>query len=508
MSRASRRPKGRSQPEFDPGELEDLILTPAVGTGIASHLLEPHPTSKADMTTVVGSDGAPEEQGHVTTVNMMLDKTTVVMSEIKDNSQHCQQLIEVPDIGPVAMPQSEVTPVDRTHMTTVVTSALPESASGGVTMPDPGRSVTQDAQTKTIQGTLPIVETSPPEEKIAEGAPQPSTQELWLTENGDPVPPKKVRYVRLAQEALSAAEETVYDILWAIKPGTKDEPAKTVQAGYDLLMKKTRFSRKTIQRIIDKLQYKQFIQIEAPADIYSRAATVYRVHSYRAVLDQLTARGRRYVAKIGPGVVFVHSSRGQGREAATVGESDLTTVDKSAMTTVVNLTPVTGVKLDLTTVVRETTILDNNTERDSSLASSSGCATELRTRLEQEVGPTDDDAARQLLEQCRLRAPDCTVEEILYFVRHKIRLTRSVQNPVGLLLVAIPKHFENNGHAGVRALLHQEELRRRCEEEETRRLWESIAGDPSEPEEARQEARRMLQAAALKGGVQGRRVTL
>ena len=37
-------PKGsrsnRRQPAFDPSELEDLIFTPAVGTGVGSHLID------------------------------------------------------------------------------------------------------------------------------------------------------------------------------------------------------------------------------------------------------------------------------------------------------------------------------------------------------------------------------------------------------------------------------------------------------------------------------------
>lgn len=46
------------------------------------------------------------------------------------------------------------------------------------------------------------------------------------------------------------------------------------------------------------------------------------------------------MAKIGPGVVFVHSSHSQGREAATVDKSDLTTLDMSPLTTVDKLTTI------------------------------------------------------------------------------------------------------------------------------------------------------------------------
>ena len=48
MPRGSR--SSRKQPDFDPSELDDLIFSPAVGTGVGSHLMErtppfPAPTS-------------------------------------------------------------------------------------------------------------------------------------------------------------------------------------------------------------------------------------------------------------------------------------------------------------------------------------------------------------------------------------------------------------------------------------------------------------------------------
>jgi hypothetical protein len=81
-------------------------------------------------------------------------------------------------------------------------------------------------------------------------------------------------------------------------------------------MKRTRLSKKTIQRIVDRLIDKGFIAIEKPADIYQRTSTVYRVYAYREVLERQAQKGRFHVAKIGPGFVYV-------REVAT---SSLSTV--------------------------------------------------------------------------------------------------------------------------------------------------------------------------------------
>ncbi len=316
------------------------------------------------------------------------------------------------------------------------------------------------------------------------------TAELWITDKGDLVPAKKVRRIRLAQDALSVAEEAVYDVLWAAKPPPREETVRTVQAGYDFLVRKTRFARRTIQRIVAKLLEKEFIEIHAPADIYSRAATTYRVYGYRAVLDKLALRGRLHVAKMGPGVVFVQRYDNRQRaDLSTVAIKPPSTVAISPGSTVAAMAIVTGVNQHMTTVAGEATQI---LRQEEPLQPSSSEFEELRHGLAQQLGPVDDDAVRQLLSQCRLRAGDCTAAEILYFVQHKVRLVKNIQNPVGLLLVAVPRHFENNGHAAVRALLGDEQERRRLDWEETRRFWERIAEDPNEPEDARRQARQFL----------------
>ena len=168
----------------------------------------------------------------------------------------------------------------------------------------------------------------------------------------------------LAQDVLSPAEEAVYDTLWGVRGGPRDEREsyRIAQAGYDYLMKRTRLSKKTIQRIVSRLIDKGFIAIDKPADIYQRTSTVYRVFTYRAVLDRQVQQGRFHVAKIGPGFLYV-------REMAP--PANLSTVVESNMATVVNATTVTGVKSDLSTVVNVTTIkIEHNLLEQSSSSSS------------------------------------------------------------------------------------------------------------------------------------------
>jgi predicted transcriptional regulator len=327
---------------------------------------------------------------------------------------------------------------------------------------------------------------------------------LWLTEGGEIVPASRVKRIRLAQDVLSSAEESVYDTLWGVKSVTAfkegRESHRIVQAGYDFLMKRTRLSKKTIQRIVDRLIDKGFISIEKPADIYLRSSTVYRVFAYRAVLERQAQRRRFHVAKIGPGFVYVREvedprlkplAEPEGTTApnlATVVSSGRSTVGDSSPSTKPISAAVTGAQDNPTTVVMEATRrIEQENEGNSSSSPAQATtpgqgngafeASGLRTLLERYLGFIDDDAARQLLRQCRLRAPDCTLEEIAYFVSHKMRSVNGIHNPVGFILTAVPRHFENNGHTSVRAFLKEERERRHRIWQEEYRYWRGIAED-------------------------------
>lgn len=215
MAKASR--SSKKQPAFDPTELSDLIFSPAVGSGVGSHLLE-------EMSTV---------------------------------------------------DRSEMTTVDELHSTTV------------------------DRSPTVVNTNLPTVDMIP------------SPMILWITEQGSVVGQGRVRRIGLATDVINLAEERVYETLWtanslpAEAPGESDDPFRVVEAGYDYLVKRTHFSKRTIQRIVEKLIDKDFIAIERPADIYRRSSTVYRVFSPKIVLDRHARKGRHHVAKLGPGFSYV-----------------------------------------------------------------------------------------------------------------------------------------------------------------------------------------------------------
>jgi predicted transcriptional regulator len=486
MARASR--SKTKLPEFDPSELEDLILTPAVGTGVGSHLLQAQP--EKDKSPQSGANGPQALPVEPTTVDMST-VAAIDMSTVDENPATTGDTSPTNGRSPYINDLfAEMPTVVDSEMTTVAVSGL-STVAEPATDPKPAT-----VDMSTVDRLAPI--------------------SLWLTESGEIVPASRVKRIRLAQDVLSPAEESVYDTLWGVKSAgafkEERESYRIVQAGYDFLMKRTRLSKKTIQRIVDRLLDKGFIAIEKPADIYQRSSTVYRVFAYRAVLDRQAQKGRFHVAKIGPGFVYVR----EVVDPRVPGGLNLSTVVKTVPSTAGGFDPSTEPNFagptedeeDLTTVATAATRFRQRREVSPSSSSDSSPPVrepapsaqnaearevgELRTQLERYLGFIDDDATRQLLRQCRLRAADCRLEEIAYFVSHKMRTVNGIHNPVGFILTAVPRHFENQGHRSVRAFLEEEAARRERIWQEEYRYWGSIAQDSEAPAEERARAEEIL----------------
>ena len=308
---------------------------------------------------------------------------------------------------------------------------------------------------------------------------------LWVTEDGDLISQSRVRRIRIAQDVVNSAEEAVYDTLWntktALSAAESGDSARIVQAGYDYLGKRTRLSKKTIQRVIDRLIHKDFIAIEKPADIYRRIPTVYRVFDYRAILAHHLRRGRTHVAKIGPGFTYAHPIDDPRRvsidtaNVTTVARTNKSTVYPDNLSTEAQAIPVTGDKEDRTTVVRETTrsidknLLDKTasaSREDPSSEPTTTAPIELISGLQEIMQFVDTEAATLLWNECRLRVADCQAEEVLYFAQGKasVCVGGRIKNPVGFLLATVPKCFEGPAFANFRR-----EEQRKAEEERNRR---------------------------------------
>ena len=401
---------------------------------------------------------------------------------------------------PIPMPSAGIgtpplTTEDNTTPTTVV-----ESDAATVVMSDPfddlqAERVAESARSRSARlaqahSHLTTVDLSDGEADVRREFSPRSTLNLWVTDDGDLVSQSRVRRIRIAQDVVNSAEEAVYDTLWNTKIAqgatASGDSAKIVQAGYDYLGKRTRLSKKTIQRVIDRLIHKDFIAIEKPADIYRRIPTVYRVFDYRTILAHHLRKGRTHVAKIGPGFTYARPIDDPRRIAintlnmTTVAAVDRTTVDPHHLSTEAPPVPVTGDKENKTTVVQETTrSIDKNLLDKTSSASraSTGSETttttapaELISGLQRVVEFVDSEAATLLWNECRFRVPDCRTDEVLYFAQGKASVCAGgrIKNPVGFLLATVPKCFEGPAFTNFRR-----EEQRKAEEARRRQHSES-----------------------------------
>lgn len=616
MPRGSR--SSRKQPDFDPSELDDLIFSPAVGTGVGSHLMErtppfPAPTSAmsplgdapdstrsrsatptivvipnrstVDTETTVDmlkattvddtSTSTVEERTRITakledgsiygpasptavldiaTVDMS-DMATVVTTDRSTVVPHKNATVDTPNTTTVdtstdiskspakemiaAADTIKVATVDDIDVATVVTfdpsgarstrspqpsantdapslTTVDETSPTTVDTPDTATVVTSDrfdehhartvaesarsrsARIAQSHSDLTTVDTSDGETAIGREFSRRSPVNLWVTDDGDLVSQSRVRRIRIAQDVVNSAEEAVYDTLWNTKTAqdaaASGDSARIVQAGYDYLMRRTRLSKKTIQRVIDRLIHKDFIAIEKPADIYRRIPTVYRVFDYRAILAHHVRKGRTHVAKIGPGFTYArpiddprHTSV-ETLNMATVGSLNMSTVHPADLSTGGTETPVTGANKNQSTVVQQTTrsidknLLEKPTSAStmplSSEATTTTAPAELISGLQQLVEFVDTEAATLLWNECRLRIPDCRPDEVLYFAQGKASVCAGgrIKNPVGFLLTTVPKCFEGPAFANFRReeerKVEEERRRQRNEGERLRQIQE------------------------------------
>jgi hypothetical protein len=316
---------------------------------------------------------------------------------------------------------------------------------------------------------------------------------LWKAElNGALFPASRVKPIARAQDALTHAEECVYDFLWGTKNTARDD-YRIAQAGYDRIAKAARVTKRNAALIVDRRIEKGFVRLETEADPLHRLARQYRVLSYRAALEELARSGRKFVVRSGNGVLFVQATATvvdtvdtpTADQTTTVVADQSTTVVADQSTTVVATTTVTVVVDPTTTVVATTTPLDNKrrqTERQSSSSLVDVC---------RKYGILLDDAADRLIhKRCRTYDQVATNEEIAYFAEAKIeqlRQSRNIGNLVGLLMTAVPEFFVQPAHE-----VQHYRARKAEELAKGRETARKILDDPETSEQEREWARSML----------------
>jgi predicted transcriptional regulator len=445
----ARAPRSNKQPAFDPSELTDLIFTPAVGTGVGSHLV-----------------GAPNNFPEIVPIERWRNKADLSAVEETATSSispaPATQLTTV-DMSETAATKTDVSTVDITFGEDSIKRHEINDLADVSTVDNTAISTDTDIFDETGRAALQTIRQ--PDLSTVDVKPQ--TSAFWVSEKGDLIPEARIKRIHLAQDVINSTEEAVYDTLWNSRSAARTDERdsiRLVQAGYDYLAKRTRLSKRTIQRIIEKLIEKDFIAIESPADIYQRSSTLYRVFSYRTVLDRHIQKGRSHVAKMGPGFSYVRPVDDPRRPSVPV-DFQPENSDINNMSTVDILSTVTVDRSNLSTVVPLATIYigSNTLGKEVSEASSSSAAVVCLAL--NRYGAADDDVVDRLIQSCRQQSPDCTEEEIIHFIDEKGALVKvrdnRIHNPIGFLLTAVPKCFTGEAFQ----LYREEEKRRRAAEE-------------------------------------------
>jgi hypothetical protein len=319
----------------------------------------------------------------------------------------------------------------------------------------------------------------------------------WLDDSGTRYENKRVQRVVIAQHSMSLGEERVYQTLWHGRESDgifiETKRSKTFSLGYDRIARLVRLNEKSVRVLLPKLISKKILQVLAAENSASRVGRTYRIFNYEEILERQRAANLTNVVKNGRAVEFVWP------ETVTVGETP--THPEATRSPRPEVVEAPGVK----PTVGETPTVKNKREAapdfEASRQDTQRYPAELAPKVQAIIGSFDDDAVRTLWAKCVQQAPDCTSEEIEYCLSlkaHQLLVKgKSITNPVGLMLWAVPKCFEGPAalHLAFREQKRaEEEARRRADEQFRLQLEEyrRLLADPNTTPEDRAWYERLL----------------
>lgn len=369
---------------------------------------------------------------------------------------------------------ANVTPISKKQINTVTASRHPQrdqvvTSQGDVSSPGPV--------------TSPVLETyiDEPESRLTPGRGR-----------------SKVRRCVLAQDGHSLGEEAIYQVLWRSgrQEGADPNGSRAIRMGAADIGFKVNMAKKNVRQNISKLFEKLALEILEDFETMSSQARLYRVYSYKQILERRRAAGLEYVLR-NKGVVFC-SKDGVGLVSSpayvtTPGDESIKpAAPKKRRLPVPSSTmpspPFPGVE-----------IVDQTEDEDLVAVS----------QALNRYWPVDQPAAVQLLKACRRVRPDARASEISFFVLEKLELARqnrAITNPTGLILSTVPQSFVGSTFLEFRkrmerqAALAAEETARKLEQEAELNAWvakelekaERIASDETVSQKERDAAERTL----------------
>lgn len=336
-----------------------------------------------------------------------------------------------------------------------------------------GQLATQD-KTSTVDKTSSVAATS-------------DTSVAQLSREKATARPYKIHRCYKAQDGHSPGENQLYGVLWHL--GVLDGPdTKRITMGHIRLAQAANLSDKAVKRCLAQLVDKLAIEVMADEISASRTGHTYRIHSFKSILERRSAAGLRCVVR-DKGVRFVPDpttgscDSDEARILPTpdiASTSDITsTVDISSLVTVDKTTPVPTDKTSPDTVDKTSPPLG------SSLVIKNEKTTTTTTEdLSQIVAAlsaytvADHKAAERIVSGSRNACADASLEEIAAVVHLKaptIVRNRAIQNPLGLLMRAVPLCFEESGILELRAFWSAEQEREAVAQRERERQRQETA---------------------------------
>ena len=310
----------------------------------------------------------------------------------------------------------------------------------------------------------------------------------------------KVRRCVLAQDGHSLGEEAIYQILWRSGRPENNDPngSRTVRIGAADLGYKVNMAKKNVRQNISKLFEKLAVEIVEDFETMNSQARLYRVFSYKQILERRRATGLEYVLR-NKGVVFCTPS---GEQLVTSPAYLSTPGDETS------IRPAPPKKRRTSSPVftaNQPIVLPPPVPHEES----PGSDLQLVVQALNRYWPVDHAAAVQLLRECRRMRPDARGDEIAFFVREKLELARknrNITNPTGLILATVPMSFvgstfdEFRGRMDRQAALAEEEQQRKEREQLELSEWilnerercETVMGDPEQAQDVRDTAEKRL----------------
>ncbi len=311
----------------------------------------------------------------------------------------------------------------------------------------------------------------------------------------------KVRRCVLAQDGHSLGEEAIYQVMWrGGRPESQDlNASRTIRIGAADIGFKVNMAKKNVRQNVSRLFDKLALEILEDFETMSSQPRLYRIFSYKQILERRRAVGMEFVLR-NKGVVFCTAN---GEELVPSAAYVSTPGDETS----IRPAPPKKRRKPLP----PPTISVMRAISPPLHAAGEADAADIKMIVEtlNRYWPVDQAAAEQLLRDCRRVRADARVEEIAFFVGEKLELARnnrSITNPTGLVLATVPKSFVGTSFESFRermerqAALVEEEKARLEREQEQLRKWlsaergknEAIVNDPSNTQHDRDAAEKKL----------------